>query len=338
MMTSTRLNSLSVQKSYDYFALQTQNVLKAVIDSNSYGYFNHIIHNHFKTPGKMIRPYLVYKLGSLLKVDTSDLLPWATACEILHNATLIHDDIQDRDTHRRGQLTLWTQFGDEQAINAGDFLLMSALQPILISTIKAETKVNLSLLFSKMACKIVDGQSLEFELNSLHIPELLYNKYMDCITMKTAALFSDLAVGVNILATESSLNHEDVHELFSKIGILFQIQDDILDLYGDKQRDTIGCDLKEGKISFLIVTHTKHHPKDFEIIVPILKKPRALTTINDIKKIKNLFDDKGTHKKCISTLNTLKQEILTSPIVDLNPKLKKLIVDLVNKITVNIKT
>ncbi len=280
----------------------------------------------------MIRPFLAYKFGQLTQAKMPDLLAWATTCEILHNATLIHDDIQDRDTHRRGQLTLWTKFGDVQAMNAGDFLMMSATQPVLNSSIASDTKNKLMLLFSKMACRIVDGQSLEQELNNLSIPELIYNKYMDCVALKTAALFSDLAVGVNMISSHSPFESKDVQKLFNKIGILFQLQDDIIDLYGNKQRDSRGCDIKEGKISFLVATHAKNYPEDFPTISEILNKPRNLTSTKDIQEVEDLFNSRQTLQACLKQVKSLKDEILKSEIITSNPKLKKLTLELLDKI------
>lgn len=314
------------------FTSHVQNLIAMTIDLNSYGHFKHILQHHFLTSGKMIRPYVAFQLGQITEVNQSHLAAWAATCEILHNATLIHDDIQDRDTHRRGQPTTWQQFGDAQAINAGDFLLMSASFPVLNSEIKSQTKNELLMILSKMSCKIVNGQSLELELNNLNIPELIYSKYMNCIALKTAALFSDLALGVNILSEDSLLDSESLNELFSKIGILFQMQDDLIDLYGDKKRDIRGCDIKEGKMSFLVATHYKYHPEDFSLIQPILKKPRLLTTENDIKKVMALFKHKKTLSKCLEQIEELRKEILDLDIVQDNLQLKKLTEHLLEQI------
>lgn len=332
MLQSIQSVSYKTTDSCSDFISQVQSLIGKTIDSNSHGYFNNILHNHFKTSGKMIRPYLAFKLGEIIKANYFDLAAWATTCELLHNATLIHDDIQDRDTHRRGQLTTWSQFGDAQAINAGDFLLMVASLPVLQSEIKAHIKNELLTTLAKMSCKIVSGQSLELELNSLNVPELIYNKYMNCISLKTAALFSELTVGVNALSEESNLNSADMNQLFSKIGILFQMQDDIIDLYGDKKRDTKGCDIKEGKMSFLVATHYKNNPQDFDLIQPILKKPRLLTTEADIKKITKIFQSKKTLLKCVEQIEELKKEIFSLSIVKENTKLKKLAQDLIEQI------
>ncbi|KYG65700.1 hypothetical protein AZI86_01085 [Bdellovibrio bacteriovorus] len=320
------------QISFESYASVVSELMDATIEANTLGSFRKIVQSHFTAPGKMIRPYLAYRLGHILQTPYNHSTAWATTCELLHNATLIHDDVQDRDVQRRGKPTLWTQFGDAQAINAGDFLMMSSFQPVLLSSASAEIKNKLMMLFSRMTCKIVGGQSLELELNTLKFPEVIYQHYLHCIGLKTAALFSDLAVGLNMLSPHSPYAHEDIDQLFSKIGILFQMQDDIIDLYGDKQRDGRGCDIKEGKTSFLVATHIQKNPEDFGILKSILEKPRALTTDEDIFWVEELFANKGTLRTCQIRVSELKKEILSFDIVRHSSGMQNLIAEMLNMI------
>lgn len=328
------VNSASneTMENYPSFVSQVSKNMIDLVNANSQGYFNSILHTQFQKPGKMIRIYLAYRLGSLLGTPVDQLAAWASACELLHNATLIHDDLQDRDTHRRGKLSFWAQHGEKQAINAGDFLMLSALQPVLLSSIPSHLKVKLSMMYSQMSCKIANGQSLEFEMNESESTAQLYDQYIDCISLKTAALFSDLAVGVNALSLELSFEDYEIYELFSKLGILFQMQDDIIDLYGDKKRDAKGCDVKEGKISFLIAMHTRHHPQDFETLAGILRKPRFETTVEDIARVELLFRRKRTLMHCLEEANSLKKEILEHQILQTSTGLKHLVEDMLNQV------
>lgn len=325
-------SAIASKDSFEYFSNEVMQNIKSTIDAGSNGVFNKIVHNHFKIKGKMIRPYIIYELGRLLNAPLDDLIAWATSCELLHNATLIHDDIQDRDTHRRGQLTLWTQFGDAQAINAGDLLMMSSMQPVLMSKISAETKIQLLTCFSKMACKIVDGQSLEFELNTFKSPEKSLPTYLRCVQLKTATLFSDLAHGVALIANVDIQHIQNIENLFDQIGVLFQMQDDVIDLYGDKQRDTKGCDIKEGKMSFLIATHITHNPEDIDLIRSLLMKPRFETKQKDIELIENLFATKSTLKVCLDKIQSAKEKVLEHKALKNDANLKKFIHELLNKI------
>lgn len=303
-----------------------------LIDANSQGHFNRILHTQFEKRGKMIRTHLAYRLGSWVGAPMDQVACWAATCEVLHNATLIHDDVQDRDTHRRGQLSFWACHGERQAINAGDFLMLAALQPVLMSSMTSQQKSKLSLIYSQMSCKIANGQSLEFEMSESLSSSFLYDHYIDCISLKTAALFSDLAVGVNILSENTSFKESHIYELFSKVGILFQMWDDIIDLYGDKKRDGKGCDIKEGKISFMVAMHVRHHPQDFDILSGILKKSRLETTQEDIAEVESLFRRKRTLIYCLEQAESLKKEILSHDICHTSEEMKSIVEDMIDQV------
>lgn len=315
------------------FHTHIQKMVMATINKSSHDSLNAMLREHFENPGKMIRPSLVFNLGLLQPVSFDHLAAWAATCEILHNATIIHDDLQDRDTVRRGQATLWAKHGEKQAINAGDFLLLAALQPVLESDIDELRKNKLLLNFSQMACKIVNGQNLEFELNQASSAEGLYENYLRCISLKTAALFADLARGVNIIMPKPFASDQFVADLFSKIGNLYQMFDDVIDLYGNKQRDTKGCDIKEGKVSFLFVTHIQRYPEDFDVIMSILKKPRTQTTPEDINYVRSLYEQRSTAQKCLEEIKKVQQDIQTMIAENGSSELQDIVEALVFKIT-----
>lgn len=284
-----------------------------VIKDNSSPFLEKMILDHFAHPGKMLRPRLVYGLGTALDIPEDLLVAWAAACETFHNATLIHDDLQDGDEYRRGHPTTWKKYGAAQAINAGDLLLLCGQQTIYKSLLSSDKKIELATLFSEMTCKIVNGQTLEFQVKELSdIPNLEKN-YLECIGLKTAALFADLTVGVALLAGKDKNFQDRIHFIFDLVGKIFQIQDDILDLYGDKGRDQKGCDIQEGKMSFLVVTHLKHNPNDLDCLKSILNKPRETTTQQDIASVENLFKQKNTLENSLASLNTMISTVRNDP-------------------------
>lgn len=290
---------------------------------------------HFEVKGKMIRPMFIAELAHSLKLDLSMVLDWAVSCELLHNATLVHDDLQDGDEVRRGAPSLWKQFGAEQAINIGDYLLIIAPRPIILGT--NENKEQLLDLFTRMSSGVVAGQVNEFELNKMFSCENLMASYLKCIGGKTSTLFSCLALGVALIAKESMANAMSIESIFFQLGHIFQIQDDILDLYGNKQRGELGCDIKEGKISYLIVTHLEENPRDFEFVSNILKTKRSLTTDKDVQAIIDLFKEKKTIDTCIKNLELRVSNLLSVEYLQTNPKLKDLIQKLVDKVLLPIK-
>lgn len=289
----------------DFTSLVHENML-LFVDKNCSGHLNSILLSHFSVKGKKIRSKIVYELGSYFHVPQFDLLQLATASELLHEATLIHDDIQDEDELRRGKPSFWKEHGLSHAINSGDFLLMLSLKPLIELQNQELLKLHTEASFN-----LAQGQAEEI-FNKASFFSTEKDFYQSCIEQKTASLFSCLGESVGVLAQLKPTQVESIKSLLLKIGCLFQMQDDLLDLYGDKQRDSIGCDIKEGKISFLIHTHLKNHPKDLNEIKSILTKSKLHTTHEDIFYLKELFENKGTLSKSIHTLFEVAQECLES--------------------------
>ena len=304
-MDTERCNPLE-ELNFAYFTnLVHENILYFVKEQCN-GHLRTILESHLTVQGKKVRSKIVYELGSYLKVPYFDLVQLATASELLHEATLIHDDIQDEDELRRGEKTFWTKYGLSHAINAGDFLLMLSLKPLIelcnTTLLKLHTEASFSL---------AQGQAEEiFVKENCHLSSKDF--YQSCIEQKTASLFSCLAESVGVLAKIKKDQLESIKSLFLEIGCLFQMQDDLLDLYGDKQRESIGCDIKEGKISFLIHTHLESHPDDLEEIKTVLSKTKTQTTYEDICKLKSLFEKKGTLTQSTNILVRKAQECLES--------------------------
>ena len=296
-----------------------------LINSNSHGLLMQMSTEIVASKGKMLRPQFVRDLSSALSLDLKDCVGWAACCEVLHTATLIHDDLQDGDTIRRGQPATWVKYGANQAINAGDFFLMLAPQGVLNSPLLSSLKTDLLLLLSQMCTQIAAGQAYEIELRKSISKQDILKSYFECIGGKTSRLFSGLAKGVGILAELDTRTLEQVESVFFRLGQVFQVQDDILDLYGDKKRGEVGCDIKEGKVSFLIASHIEQNPEDFLVLRELLQKPRELTTAQDIEFVKSLIQDKQTLKSCLKFLKDESTELLNDPLLLSNPKLKQLV-------------
>lgn len=290
-----------------------------------------VVDHHFSKKGKLLRPRMIFEISKVLGLSPVECIEWAIACEVLHNATLIHDDLQDGDQVRRGIPTVWSEFGKNMAINAGDYLMLLAPMSISESNYDKDIKLKLHELFSKMSTDIVSGQCSEFELNTLQSVSLK-DDYLDCIKGKTSALFSGLALGTSIIAGLSEKKSQMLAQIFCSLGTIFQIQDDILDLYGEKLRDGQGNDIKEGKVSYLVVTHLDHRPEDKFLVQELLFKPRELTSSDDIKWFKNLLKEQGTYEICISEFCAKIDALLTNQLLDELPGLKKLVIDLLEKV------
>lgn len=322
--------------SKENFLKEVKHLIQETISSNGHSPLTDMTLKHFSTEGKMLRPTFAHALAQSFDIDPALVINWATTCELLHNATLIHDDLQDGDEIRRGSPTTWKLYGSEQAINVGDYLLLISTRPVLLDG-QEIPKQKLLELFTSMSARVVGGQVCEFELNKLENKDNLLNQYLNCIGGKTSTLFSGLALGVGLIANESEQTLKSIESIFFQLGNIFQIQDDILDLYGDKKRGAIGCDIKEGKISFLIATHLDKNPKDFEYLKNLLTKNRELTTEEDILELITIFESKGTKQ---TVLNALKERIETleqDEYLQNNLVLKEMIQDCISKILLPVK-
>lgn len=314
----------------DQFLDEVSRIIEQSIMMNSNGKLRTMALKHFETKGKMLRPMFIRDLALSMNLDLALALPWAVTCEILHNATLIHDDLQDGDEVRRGKPTTWKEYGSEQAINLGDFLLIIAPQGLIKSPLSS--KYDLLHLFTVMSSRVVAGQVEEFELNKLQSEQNLHQQYLDCIAGKTSSLFAGLALGVGIIAGAPKDFLNSLESIFFQLGNIFQIQDDILDFYGNKQRGERGCDIKEGKVSFLIVNYLERNPEDFAILARILKKSRADTSENDLLMIEKLFSDNNNLEFCLDHLERRVDDLRSHHVFLTNSVLYNLVDSLIEKI------
>src|SRR5215210_220447 len=210
-----------------------------------------MVHYHLETGGKHLRAILPLLIAEALGSEPGRLVPFGAACEMLHNASLIHDDLQDGDEVRRGQPTVWKKYGMAQAINLGDamiahtILLMQRLDVPSELRERATSRVLLEML------RVIEGQVQELELKSR--TEVCLEDYMRMVEGKTARLFSLPMSGAALLCGATEEVQQGLIEAASHIGVLFQVQDDILDIYGAKGRDMSASDIGEGKRSVLVV-------------------------------------------------------------------------------------
>jgi geranylgeranyl diphosphate synthase type I len=286
-----------------------------------------ILQEHLSTGGKRLRARLA--LGSLecLGTDRAAGVGWGAACELLHNATLLHDDLQDRDTVRRGQPAAWVRHGEAQAINAGDLALM--LPTIAIDHVPVDPGVKwyLSRSLAWHATEVARGQAYEMEL--LPRGRFQWSAYASAAMSKTAALFSLPVEGAALCAGRSHVEARELAEAFAPIGLLFQIQDDVLDLYGDKGRREVGCDLREGKVSALVSEHLRLHPWDKDALLSLLALPRDETPEDKVEEMITRFADGGALAAVWQRMHAIEEAVDRSVVLEREPRLHALALELV---------
>ncbi len=186
--------------------------------------------------GKRIRPLMVLFCAEAAGTDWRNALPAAAAVEILHNFSLIHDDIEDNSPLRHGRPTVWKIWGTARAINIGDSLFTLALQALhrLRDTGLSVTALVEALhAFGDTAFTLTRGQHLDMHFE--HQKTVSVEQYLDMIRGKTAALLSLSAYLGALVATEDTEQAAIYAEFALALGISFQIHDDILGIWGDPQ-------------------------------------------------------------------------------------------------------
>jgi geranylgeranyl diphosphate synthase type II len=202
--------------------------------------------------GKRLRPLLVLFSAKAVGLNFNKVYNAALAVEMLHNFTLVHDDIMDNADKRRGRLTLHKKYDINTAILVGDSLLSIAYE-FLLKDAKGSRVHEIIKTFNKGLIEVCEGQSLdkEFEIKS----EVTLNEYLTMITKKTAALAEMCCTIGGQLGNCSKEEIKILANFGKKIGIAFQIQDDLLDISGTTAElgKNIGGDLIEGKKTFLFI-------------------------------------------------------------------------------------
>jgi len=242
--------------------------------------------------GKKLRPFLTMVSTGSFGVSESKAVPYGIALELVHNFTLVHDDIMDQDEMRRGRATLHRKIGDPNAINAGDGLFALSFNILSQTEVEGEKVRTLLEELSSSILKIAEGQEedLRFE-NTFEIEE---EDFIRMIEKKTAYLFRAATRGAAIIADRGDKDIEKMGEYARKMGIAFQIQDDYLDLVGDQHKigKDVGSDIKEGKRTLMVIktlSETTERKKDR--LIDILEGEN--NTRDEIKEAMDIMEDTG---------------------------------------------
>lgn len=209
--------------------------------------------------GKRLRPTLALTAaeviinGGLINGDALEqTLPAALALEVFHNFTLLHDDLMDRADLRRGQETVHVKWNDNTAILSGDQMLIEAYK--LLSDVPADKLPKVLKWFNEMATGICEGQQLDVDFE--HMNQVSIDDYMRMIELKTSVLLAYAMKIGGYIAGANEAQQEALYQYGLHIGLAFQIQDDILDVYGDPKTfgKAIGGDICCNKKTILLLT------------------------------------------------------------------------------------
>ena len=199
--------------------------------------------------GKRLRPVLTLLATELGGKNIDEAIHAALSIELFHNFSLIHDDIMDNAPIRRGLPTVHEKWNSNIAILSGDVLLVKAYE--LISKQKNEHIPELFQLFNKTAIEVCEGQQMDMDFENRD--DVTVEEYIAMIRLKTSVLLGCALEFGFLISNQSAENRRNIYDFGVNLGIAFQIQDDILDLFGDPEKvgKQVGGDVKSNKKTLL---------------------------------------------------------------------------------------
>ena len=199
--------------------------------------------------GKRVRPQLAMIACELFGGKAQEIAPAAMALEVFHNFTLLHDDVMDHAEVRRGRPTVHVKWNENTAILSGDQMLIEAYK--LLSGVPTDKLPTILQLFNKMATEICEGQQYDVDFESQE--HVAIEEYLKMIRLKTAVLLATALKMGSYIAGASTEQQDMLYEFGINIGLAFQIQDDILDVWGNPETfgKAVGGDISCNKKTFV---------------------------------------------------------------------------------------
>ncbi len=250
--------------------------------------------------GKRIRPLLMLMAYNLYRDDIERILAPATAIEVYHNHTLLHDDLMDKADRRRGKKTVHKVWGDNAAILSGDAMLLLACR--YMSEAPDKYKAEAMKLFVETAIEICEGQQLDMEFEQRK--DVKEEEYIEMIRLKTSVL---LAVSLKIGALLGGASKEDANRLYDfgvNLGLAFQLKDDLLDVYGNPEvfGKNIGGDILCNKKTYLLIKAYEHANQAQLQALDAWISATSFQPSEKIKAVTELYNQIGVKSSCESKI------------------------------------
>jgi geranylgeranyl diphosphate synthase type II len=251
--------------------------------------------------GKRIRPVLMLMAYNLFKDQPEDILMPACGLETYHNYTLLHDDLMDNADLRRGHETVHKRWDANTAILSGDSMLVLAYQRM--AQVPAEKLAEVLDCFTETALEIGEGQ--EYDMDFETRGDVKEEEYIEMIRLKTSVL---LACATKIGGILADAPEEDVRNLYKfgeQLGLAFQLQDDLLDVYGDPKvfGKAIGGDITSNKKTYMLIN--AYNRADEKQRAELVRWIEAPTFNRDVKvaAVTRLYDEIGIRQLCEEKIN-----------------------------------
>lgn len=305
-------NIYSMPPEADHFLVDVKNEFAQSFEVKD-KYLSGWLKHHNETKGKWIRARLALATGGLLGLSYQTVTKWAIVCELIHSASLLHDDICDQDTMRRGKTAVWKKFGVPAAICSGDYLIAESFRKLTEIDQGWHQNILLKLLSNSVKA-IVFGQSLDVSTEHLDINK---KQYKEMAVEKTSPLISMPMMGMFHCKELSDIECNALEEISNEFGYAYQCLNDMENLYGNEQEAY--TDLIKGHPNIVVMnvlnelsedmySQIKKDPKK---LIRLIEKKHYRSCINEIKKtLENT--EKVMHRLPIiirPVLESLKNEI-----------------------------
>ncbi|MFM7646150.1 MAG: polyprenyl synthetase family protein [Sphingomonadales bacterium] len=251
--------------------------------------------------GKRIRPVLCLLGNELFDEIRPDAWSAATAIELFHNFTLIHDDIMDKAPLRRGVQTVHARYGDNTALLAGDVMMIKAYH--WLGEVSIAFQPALLQLFNRTATEVCEGQQLDMDFETRQ--EVQLDEYLEMIKLKTSVLLACALQMGAIVGGAGQRNQDLVYSFGLQLGLAFQVQDDYLDAFGDPDKfgKQLGGDILANKKTFLLIHALQTaNPSDKELLQHLLQS----NSPSKVEQVLDIYRNCGVDRWALS----LKQQLL----------------------------
>lgn len=263
--------------------------------------------------GKRIRPQLVFMGASLFGYkELDDVLPASIAVEYFHNFSLMHDDIMDKAPLRRGKQTVHQKWDDNTAILSGDALLVKSYEEL--SKCPSKSVPALLKTFNRVALEVCEGQQHDMDFEQRN--DVSQDEYIEMIRLKTSVLLGGALEMGAIIAEADVDNIQRLYDFGENLGIAFQLQDDILDTFGDPETfgKQVGGDIIANKKTILHIllkrALTEGDKTEFDAILQL----NGQDSVEKVRRMKKLYDK----YKIFEQANTLKEEYSSKALKNLD--------------------
>ena len=235
----------------DYITLAKAAVAALTLPTSPEGLYEPIAYG-LSNGGKLLRPALLLASCEAVGGDAEKALSQAAAIEMYHNFTLFHDDVMDRADLRRGKPTVCAKWDDNTAILSGDTLLTLAVEKV-VENVEPQKAVELLRIFNRAAIEVYEGQ--QYDMMFENRDNVGIDDYVNMIRLKTSVLLGAACKIGAVMGNADSSRSQALYDFAMNLGIAFQLQDDMLDVYGDPKvfGKAIGGDILNNKKTFLLI-------------------------------------------------------------------------------------